>query len=236
VTVRFEGKIDSVAMRRVRNAIATTPARVYPKLRDEMTRWGRQWERAVQDRFTGTTGAQSLHGRTGQLQKSLSFKVDGGSIADLHLRCQSAGVNYARQREYGGEIKPKNKRFLTIPTDANKSAAGVARKTVGQLIAEFGKNRVAFVTDRGANRGVVLLKDTSVATKGKAGLRHTLNKNAPGKCVAMFWLTRKVDQPGPRSPSHKAESRLGFFDEWKKLGQSRRAGLDRLGREIGRAS
>lgn len=225
MTVRFEGKINSAAMNRVRAAIATTPQRIYPKLQAEFTRWGRAWERAVENRFTGTDSLTSLHGRTGQLQKSLSFKVEGGSIGSLHLRCQSAGVNYTRQREYGGEIVPRNRKWLTIPLPGNRTPAGVARYQPRQLKDSF------FLRTEAGGREALLLMER----KPGPAARKSSGVLGKGNAIPMFLLVRKVDQPGPRSSAHKQASRLGFFDEWQKLGQDRRRGLDRLGRALGRA-
>lgn len=235
MTVRFEGKVDSASIRRVREAISRTPNRVAPLMKAEFTRWGQDWKRNVENRFTGSTGAASLHGRTGNLQKSLRSDVSGSSIGDLHLRCVSAGFNYARAQEYGATIVPKNKRFLTIPTDENKSAAGVARyPTVASLIAAF-PGRTFFMRPKGKpNTLLLMLKDARVAQKGKAALRKTINKNAPGSNIPMFVLVKKSTIPGPKSTG--AQSRLGFFDEWAKLGADRRSGLARnVARQLGRA-
>lgn len=233
MTVRFEGKVDSAALRRVRTAIATTPARIYPKLEGEFQRWGRDWKRAMEDRLaSGTRGPNGIHSRTGNLSKSFSSHVTGGSIADLHLRCQSAGFNYARAQEYGAEITPKNAKHLTIPIVGNlKPSLDAKYPTVGSLINTFGRKRVFFLARAGKNT-VVMLKDASLATTGKAGLQRRLNKNAKGSLTPMFVLVDKVTLPGPKTTGGK--SRLGFFDEWAKLGQDRRRGLNRIGRELGR--
>jgi hypothetical protein len=148
----------------------------------------------------------------------MSFKVDGGSIGDLHLRCQSAGVNYARQREYGGEIVPKNRKFLTIPTDANKSAAGVARyPTVASLVEAFGRDRVFTLRNAGKNP-VIALKGVGVA----GGKTNRLNKKAGLSITPMFVLLRKVDQPGPKSSGTRKRAASASSTSGK-LGRDRRA-------------
>lgn len=234
MTVRFEGKVDTVALKRVRQAIASTPSRVYPPLRREFERWGNEWKNRVEDRFTGTTGARSLHGRTGQLQKSLRSSVTGGSIGDLHLRCVSAGPIYSRIQEFGGEVRPKNAKFLSIPIVGNVLPSGVARYgSIALLASAFGESRIAFAKRPGKNT-LVMLKEASART-AKGGSGTVLRKQHKGKAVPMFVLVDKVTLPGPLSPK-PAPSRLGFFDEWAALSTSRRAGLARIGREIGRVS
>jgi hypothetical protein len=232
--VRFEGRVDSAALNRVTKAIVNTPSRVFPPLQREFQRIGYEWERAVQDRFTGRTGPQSLRGRTGNLRRSLSAKVDGSSLGDLRLRCVSQGPNYARAQQYGAEIRPVNARHLTIPIGGNETAAGVPRyPTVGSLIAEFGKR--AFFLKRPGKNTLVMLKDAS--SGGVAGSlaqkRNTLHKNKKGSMTPMFVLVDRVTLPGPKTTG--GPSRLGFFEEFQKLA-ARRTIVDRVAREIGRAS
>lgn len=73
-------------------------------------------------------GESGLHVRTGALKSSIvalpiereEHCITGKVVAGQKLR-------YARIQEYGGTIKPKKAKFLAIPLNAVKTAAGVAR-------------------------------------------------------------------------------------------------------------
>lgn len=227
--MRFEGRVNQTSLTRVVKAISTTPKRVFDPMRREFERLGTAWQHNVGARLRG----DPLHSRTGRLTGSLNHKVSGSSIGDLRLECRSQGPIYARAQEYGAEIKPVNAKHLAIPTGANITSAGVARyPTVGSLIGEFGRSRVFFRPRPGKN-ALVMLRDAS--SGGAAGSRaqklNKLHKNTPGKAALMFVLVDKVTLPGPKTTG--AKSRLGFFDEFKKLNAGRSV-IDRVARELGR--
>lgn len=55
-------------------------------------------------------------------------------------------VPYANIHETGGTIKPKNAKYLTIPTSANKTGAGQTRYSAPELFDSF-KNKAFFAND-----------------------------------------------------------------------------------------
>jgi hypothetical protein len=82
---------------------------------------------------------QALHRRTGQGARSIFSRVvvvgdEATGAIELHVGANLAVAKYMRAQERGATITPKRGRFLTIPLDAAKTAAGVARFTARQVI------------------------------------------------------------------------------------------------------
>lgn len=212
--MRFEGRVNPTSLARVRTALVSTPSRVFPVMKREMQRVGADWERAMGKRFSSSG---PLHARSGALSRSMSSDVSGTSLNDLKLRCFSQGPNYTRPQEYGAEIKPKNKRALTVPLtrpgDFNrKGASGEAKyPSVALLISAYGKDRV-FRLDRPGKSPLICLKDVTARSTAN-GVRF--NRKAAGGITPMFVLLKSVTLPGPKTTG--TPSRLGFFDEFNRL-------------------
>lgn len=72
-----------------------------------------------------------LRVRTGRLRSSIRGFVRGGDeTAPLEIGVQAGGqrgIPYAAIQELGGEIRPKQSRYLAIPLQAARTAAGVGR-------------------------------------------------------------------------------------------------------------
>ena len=85
---------------------------------------------------------QVLKARTGSLRRSIGWEVKGyrGKIQGR------VGTNlvYARIHEYGGEIKPRQARFLTIPLKAVKTRAGVTRAKARDYHNTFVRKGIIF--------------------------------------------------------------------------------------------
>lgn len=226
--MRFEARVNSASLTRVRKAIETAPARVFPVMKREFERIGYQWENAVGKRFTGQTGETSLHTRTGALARSLSHSVSGSSLGNLQLRCVSQGPNYARAQNDGAVITPKSKRALTIPLDANKTPAGVPRFATVALLEAAYPGRV-FLLKRSGKKPLIALKGVTQT----GGNKPRATKGSGLSITPMFVLVPKVTLPGPKSTG--GPSRLGFFDEFKKLAAGRTI-VDRVAREFRRVS
>jgi len=92
-----------------------------------------------------------LNVRSGRLRRSLQFEVSGTNLKNIQASVYSASVvggspvAYAPIHEYGGTIKAKNKYkgvpggpYLNIPTDANKTPAGVTRLNARQVFQAGG--------------------------------------------------------------------------------------------------
>jgi len=198
------------------------PAEMHRRMAPRVQRWGQEWERGVQDRIGG---GGPLRNRTGMLRRSIRHRFAAGSrLQDIRLTCYSDGVVYAPIQEFGGVIRPKNARFLTIPLPPALTAAGVARFSARQLIAA-NPGRTYFVRLDSGELLLVLRPD------GKQRQRF---KSARGNGVAMFRLVREVELPGPKAPTKKTPSRLGFFDTWNGLKPAREASIRSAAAEIAR--
>lgn len=112
-----------------------TLMRKYPKvlavhLRKRMKEFGNFFLRELITRRLSKSGVQPPGGglatRTGGLKRSFQMKLTGRTLKSMRLSVVSDSP-YAAIHEYGGTIRPKKGRYLTIPLDAAKTAAGVAR-------------------------------------------------------------------------------------------------------------
>lgn len=192
---------DSV--RRVHAVLDRIPSRLHKSFERRLNRWGTDWRDTVRGRITG---GGPLRNRTGMLGSSIVYRLDGSTLGTLRLRMLSEGVVYARIHELGGVIKPKTGRFLTIPLDAAKTAAGDVK-------GMFASARRFIEANPGATY-FVRTPDGELLLMWKKGKRTTL---------PIFKLVRQVELPGPNAPTKKAPSRLGFFDTWKAMGGTRSA-------------
>lgn len=73
----------------------------------------------------GGKSKDRLNVRSGRLRNSITTKMV--SRGNEHAGIIGSNVIYARIHEEGGEIKPVNVKYLTIPLPAAKTKAGVAR-------------------------------------------------------------------------------------------------------------
>lgn len=221
--VRITARVQAESIQRITDRLRENPKAVERGFRREFTVWGDAWQQGVRARF-GSGG--QLHNRTKMLSDSINYQVAGASLADLKLRCVSRGVNYAKQREYGGVIKAKDGGFLAIPTKANRQAAnaeGPARSSAHAFIAAHPLGKETFFfrpNDAGQDLVLLMYKAPGKSKEAKSARRFALGGRAVrgqkgvSTAVAMFTLVREVDQPGPRSVKHPGPSKLGFHDEW----------------------
>jgi len=163
----------------VRNLISNIPNRLFPLLKSQFQYVTFGLQREMQARVSG----DKLMRRTGQLARSFITKIGGSSIGNLFGLVETDS-KYAKIHEYGGTIRPTNARFLTIPTEFNKTSAGVMRKNARQLMSEgksFFKesrngNLMLFTqTARNTIKPMFILKD-SVTIPARLGFRETAEK------------------------------------------------------------
>lgn len=86
-----------------------------------------------------------MQSRTGNLARSIIPEVKGAKLSDLRASVYSTAM-YARIHELGGEVRAKDKYrwlpggpYLNIPTDNNKTAAGVMRMSSTDVFRGGGK-------------------------------------------------------------------------------------------------
>lgn len=186
-------------------------------MRKSFQKTGERWHTGVSKRFTGSTSPTSLSNRSGALQRGIKHAVTGNSLDDLKLSLSVSGVPYVRIHEYGGEIKPKNSKYLTIPTVFNRKESGVARFPSARALISAHPKETFF---RPGKRGGLYLfwneptnKAVRASTRKRSDLRAGgVEKGAP---IPMFALVKKVDLPGPFSPSKRGPSRLGAHDTFQ---------------------
>ena len=220
----FSGKVTQDSLRRIDAVLAREPDRVARALKPLLQGWGQDWHRAMVDRFTnGNLRGPSdvLRNRRGILRGSLKAKLHGDSLSTFRLRMVSAGVEYARMQEDGGVITPKNAKFLTIPLEPDLTGAGRVRVTARTFI-ENHKGETFFLRKGGSL--LLMWNKNPGLTKG--------GKQRKIKPVAVFALVKKVEIPGPKAPTKRSHSRLGFVDTWKKLEPKRKQSLFALANRL----
>ena len=87
------------------------------------------WRNLI-DKMRGGTSSDTLGRRTGNLVQStrpLDIQVDGGRITGGVVVGEKYAVVHIGPRGSVYTIRPTNKQFLTVPLDAAKTSAGVAR-------------------------------------------------------------------------------------------------------------
>lgn len=128
--------------------------------------------------------------RTGLLRRSIAGTVqdtDTGITVQLSAGGRHGGrdVIYARLQELGGTIRPVRRRWLAIPTDEVKTAAGVARypsprNYPGRLFFHQKSAGLAMLLEKVDGRSVVrwwLRKETTITPKRY--LARSVDRNVP---------------------------------------------------------
>lgn len=124
ISLQIEVKEKSLAQR-----FGKMPAAVIQGVTEGLNEFGIEADRAM-------IGA--LPHRSGAARKSIGHELRKlGLIPDLAMGAIIAPPPYMKQLEYGGVIRPKNGRFLTIPQDAARTGSGAfARFTARQVISD----------------------------------------------------------------------------------------------------
>ena len=193
----FSIKINERSLKRLQARFRTAPVRVYGAIRESVKKDASDWKREMVKRTKGGTRADGLGRRTGDLARSISARTTGTSpnINSITMRLVSAGVPYAPIHEFGGTIKPRRAKNLTIPLDDNLTAGGDVRYPSARAL--FGQNsssQNAFVMRVNGKAFIVLKR------RGESDLKF-------------LWLLVK---------SVKIPARLGFHSTWKKQAPKRR--------------
>lgn len=182
--------LDGIAVER---ALRTVPKALGRELTRGLNREGSDFIRTMKQDQMSEAGPASVGTRTGNLRRALKRTVVryGPSPLDQQLMVyfdnQPVKVGpYAKALEYGARIRPKHKRFLTIPMPDNLTPAGVVRKTVADLKSDghsfvYRKGDKAFIVEwvrEGDRDGLVfrfqLVREVFI--DDKLGLRITWRK------------------------------------------------------------
>lgn len=133
---------------------------------------------------------KNLKVRTGNLRRSIGQKVKGSTLKDLSGSIYSAQgtgskeVIYGPIQEYGGTVRAKDKYkwvkggpYLNIPTDENKTAAGVMRMTAYEVFNQPGahvRGRGVFIGDK-----MMFTLVKSVTLTERLGMRQAAENEIP---------------------------------------------------------
>ncbi len=125
------------------------------------------------------TGGSPLKRRTGTLARSI--RPGRVEFTDTTVR-GSVGTNlqYARIHEYGGVIKAKNKKYLTIPLPAAMTSAGVLRKPAGDwedtFVMRSGRGNLIIFQKRGARIVPLFVLKKQVSIPQRSYMRTSLQE------------------------------------------------------------
>gem|GEM_PF-2637503 len=214
----LRGGVDPESQRRVFQRLTAVKVNARDGMQKAFKRAGQSWHVGVSKRFAGSTGPRSLRNRSGALQRSIKDVVTGSELRDLKLTLSVQGTPYARIQEFGGEVKPKKGKYLTIPTsfnqrDGNNKAefpsakALIAAHPKTTFFRRTAKGRLFLFWDKATKKTVV--SRSRKISDIRAG---SVEK---GAAIPMFQLVKSVDIPGPNSPSKRGPSRLGVYDTWR---------------------
>lgn len=130
----------------------------------------------------GGKSKDRLNVRSGRLRNSITTRIQ--SSGNLHAGIIGSNVVYARIHEEGGEIKPVNVKYLTIPFPAAKTKAGASRGGARSFDNTFVKkskagNLIIFQRQGQQIVPLFLLRDRPVTIPDRPYLMPALEKIQP---------------------------------------------------------
>lgn len=157
-----------------------------------------------------------LQWRTGTLARSFRSEITADAASSY-----VTGPLYAAIQETGGEIRPKSKKYLTVPLSGALTAQGITRGA-----AKLVKRDGAWHTDQ----RVPGAEDTATfIVRSPSGTPMIFTRAQGGGLLPLYVLVRSV----------KIRGRLGFMAAWQKLTDRRERGwvaaLDAVGEAFERA-
>ncbi len=138
--------------------------------------------------YPGGTTQNSLSRRSGRLVRSVrqSVKVKGSKVENVEGRIGTPGIVYGRMHEFGGKIRPKKAKYLTVPLDAALNKDGTPKKKSAR---EW---------------------DNSFVAKSKKGNLIIFQRRA-GKIIPLYVLKEEVTIPPRLKMGETLRSQLPFF-------------------------
>lgn len=222
----------TVNARQLEHALELAPKRMRDELRTVLLKVGIAHENIVKrNRFGGYRGGiigpqlpnSRLQRRSGALAQA--YKMDPPSATGLEMtsaiRKGMKGSVYAKMQEFGGTVKPKKGKFLTVPLPAALTPSGVLKGRY--RIRRSGGSASGYTTDAGdtflfkSKRGALLIgiKERRAAYSSGVAVGYTEREATSGRgkkreLKAFYVLKRSVT----------IKPRFGFFDSWDKLERS----------------
>ena len=199
---------------RARRVLQRLPGEINRQVTAAFKLSGQKFQAAMIDQFVGysnpRTAEDRLQNRSGDagLRRATSYDVSGefGGGSPLTLTAFVAGKKYARMQEFGGTIKPKSGKFLTIPVADNLTPGGRVRYSSFRDLRERYPDQTYLVPAK--KGGWLLFSD------GKPGAKPP--KNGKAKPQLLFVLKPQVTIP----------PRFGFKKTWDSLAGDRRQKLE----------
>lgn len=215
------------SLTRMQQRLRDEPNQLHREFKPAFSEWGSKWQRGVHSRFENG----DLHSRSGRLKGGVTARPSGETLGTLRLDMSVDGsLAYARAQQFGGVIRPKNGKFLTIPTAFNKTASGVPDFPSARALISAHPDQTFFAPGRKGGLFLFLKNPTKKAVVARTRKFSDLRAGGveKGAAVPMFSLVKEVDLPGPNSVKHKRASRLGFFETWNEQRTARAADLVRI--------
>lgn len=189
----------------LRRLFGRLPSIVESELANAQKRMANEHVESMSRRMRGD-GDGLVKTRTGFLRDRFTSETRRlGGIGGVRTRVFVAGVKYADIQERGGTIRPRNKKFLTVPMDAIKTAGGAIKGQYAGGAGEYRKTGKTFVW-RNALGGAFIAE-----------------KLDNGKGLRLLWkLVKQVRIPG----------NLGWYATWRKAEPRRRDILNDAAKRI----
>jgi hypothetical protein len=192
VTAEFKGKrYNSAAdgLRALAQDISADFERAGPALRGELQFYLNAVALAMEKRHSspwqpGTSAPQHLYKRSGKLVQSIkdSVTVSGQKFDDIEGRIGSSLV-YANIQEYGGDIVPKNSKYLAIPLPAAMDSRGIPlmaspRDWANTFVAKSKAGNLLIFQKKGKDIIPLYVLRSKVTIPPRLGLGDTLRTGA----------------------------------------------------------
>ena len=137
---------------------------VFRELQRSFRAIGTEFEDQASRRFRGDWSPNApksrdfLFSRTGALRRSgIRVAVTGTNFSSLALQVFITS-RYGVLQEFGGEVRPRSKRALTVPLPAAMTAAGVVRQSAGELKRQGGTFLFQTAKRRAAGKGPLVAR------------------------------------------------------------------------------
>ena len=198
-----------VQAERLRDALQTAPKRLRAELATTLLKVGVAHEHALKRRFRAYTGdsGDGIQKRSGGLMQAYHLTRPHPDSLEVvpHIRKGMRGSHYARMQEFGGTVRPKRAKYLTVPLPAALTKAGVLSGRY--KIRPDGRG--GFTTDAGdtflfkSRRGALL-----IGIKDRKTGRASAQGRGKKRELKPFYVLKKSVTLRPR---------LGFFGTWELL-------------------
>ena len=153
--------------------------------------------KAVQQRLILSVNGQILKTRSGRLKGGWSRPARATGTDDNPSAVISSDVAYAAIHEYGGTVRPKRTKWLTIPVGRALTPTGQAKVTARMFIADPGSLGYDASFFRKTTSGAVIL---GVRGKKRQIIEPVFVLRSEVRIPGRRYMTHSVNQALPRVP------------------------------------